>query len=107
PNFSYPGTVAVVLIFTSFILMRPDRGLAAFMTATGPGPSLARLLVPTAMIIPATMVVADVIAEDVDAEGAALIKGADKILMLFLLLWMITYASRRIQGFYEHWKDAS
>ena len=107
PNFSYPGTATVVLIFTGFVLMRPDRGLAAFLTATGPGPSMARLLVPTALLIPMTMVLADLIAEGLDEEGAAFIKGLDKILMLVLLLWMITYASQRLQRFYESWKQAS
>ncbi|MCB0859208.1 MAG: EAL domain-containing protein [Solirubrobacterales bacterium] len=106
-SFSYTGALALVLVYVGYVLMRPERGLAAFLSATGPGPSMARLLVPTALLIPLTMVLAEIAAEGLDAEGAAFVKGLDKILMLVLLLWMITYASRRLQRFYESWKEAS
>ncbi|MCB8914979.1 MAG: EAL domain-containing protein [Thermoleophilales bacterium] len=107
PTFSYTGALALVLVYMGCALMRPDRGLAQFLSATGPGPSMARLLVPTALLIPLTMVLAELAAEGLDPDEAALIKGLDKILMLILLLWMITYSSRRLQRFYESWKQAS
>lgn len=107
PDFSYPGTLAILLLYVGFVLIRPNRGMAEFLTATGPGPSMARLLLPTALVIPTTIVLADLVAESLEAEEAAFIRGLDKIVMLILLLWMITYASRRLQGFYESWKQAS
>jgi len=107
PAFSYTGAVAVVLFYVAFALMRPDRGLASFLAATGPGPSMARLLVPAALIIPLTLVLAELVAESLDAKDAALIKGLDKILMLMLLVGTISYTSRRLQRFYESWKKAS
>lgn len=105
--FSFPGTLAIGMVYTGYVLMRPNRGVGRFMTSTGPGPSMARLLVPTALLIPLTMVVTDALAERLRGEDAALVKGFDKILMLAILLWMITYASLRLQGFYESWRKAS
>jgi len=107
PAFSYTGAFAVMVLYMAFALMRPDRGLASFLAATGPGPSMARVLVPAALIIPLTLVLAELVAESLDAKDAALIKGLDKILMLILLVWTITYTSRRLQRFYESWKKAS
>ncbi len=107
PDFSYAGAVALVMVYTGYVLMRPDRGLAAFLSETGPGPSVARFLVPTALIIPLTIVMAEIVAEGLSSREATFIKGLDKILILILLLWVITYSSRRLQRFYEHWKGAS
>ncbi|MCB0858510.1 MAG: EAL domain-containing protein [Solirubrobacterales bacterium] len=107
PEFSYAGAVALVLLFAGYVLMRPDRGLAGFLSETGPGPSMARLLVPTALVIPFTMVIAEIVAEGLSPREATFVKGLDKILILILLLWVVTYASRRLQRFYENWKVAS
>jgi len=107
PDSSYTGALTLILIYTGFILMRPDRGLAAFLSTTGPGPSMARLLLPTALLMALTMILAELVAEGLDAQGAAFVKGLDKILMLVLLLWMVTYASRRLQRFYESWNQAN
>lgn len=104
---SYQGSIALVLVYLGYALMRPRRGLAWFLAASGPGPSLARLLVPTALAIPLVMIGVELFAEDLNAREASLIRGLDKILMLMVLLWMITYTSRRLQGFYENWKHAS
>lgn len=106
-EFSYSGSVAVAFIYIGFVFVRTDRDLASFLAAPGPGPSMARLLVPTAVLIPAAMVIADLIAERLSPAEGAFLRGLDKLLMLVLLLWMITYASRRLQRFYESWKQAS
>lgn len=107
PDYSPFGAVTVVLLYLGFVLMRPDRGVAAFLSASGPGPSMARLLVPTALAIPLTIVIVELVAAGLNRSEAAFIKGLDKMFMLILLLWMITYASLRLQRFYERWKQAS
>lgn len=106
-DYSYIGALALGLLYTGFIFMRPDRGVAAFLAATGPGPSMARLLLPTALLIPTSMFAVDLVAEGLESGEAAVVKGLDQIVMLILLLWMIAYASRRLQGFYGHWMQAN
>jgi diguanylate cyclase (GGDEF)-like protein/PAS domain S-box-containing protein len=106
-DISILGATVALLLYFGYVLMRPDRGMAAFLSSSGPGPSMARLLVPTAVVIPFTMIAVDLIADGLTSGQAAFIKGLDRMLMLILLLWMITYASKRLQRFYESWKRAS
>ncbi|HMT04722.1 MAG TPA: EAL domain-containing protein [Solirubrobacterales bacterium] len=106
-DYSHTGAIVLLLLYVGFIFMRPERGVAAFLAATGPGPSMARLLLPTALLIPASMFVVDLVAERLASGEAALVKSLDQILMLVLLLWMIAYASRRLQGFYGYWTQAN
>ena len=43
-----------------------------------------------------TMVMVDLISEGLESGESAFIKGLDRLLMLVLLIWMITYASIRL-----------
>ena len=106
-DISILGSATVILIYVGYVFLRPDRGLAGFLSSTGPGPSMARLLVPTAVVIPLTMVMVDLISEGLESGESAFIKGLDRLLMLVLLIWMITYASIRLQRFYDRWKQAN
>ena len=107
PGFSVVGAACLILVFAGYVLMRPDRGLAAFLSATGPGPSMSRLLVPTALLLPFSLLITDLVSEGLSSDQAAFVKGLDRIVMLILLIWMISYSSRRLQRFYDRWKQAS
>lgn len=106
-EFSYLGTFAVAAIYLGYVLSRPDRGLARFMMAAGPGPTMARLLVPATLLIPASRMLTSLIAKELDSTEASFLAILDTMMMVILLLWTVTYASLRLQRFYDGWKLAN
>jgi len=106
PNFSYSGAMVVVLFYFGYICLRPRREIPAFMVSTGPGPSLARVLVPVAISIPVFLAAMGILARNV-GHNAHDLRGLDGLIVVALLVWVIVVASRRLQRYYESWKDAS
>lgn len=106
PGFSYSGAIVAALLYFGYICIRPKREIPAFMVASGPGPSLARVLVPLAISIPIFLAVMGVIARNV-GRNAHDLRGLDGLIVVAVLVGVIVFASRRLQRYYESWKDAS
>jgi len=106
PPFSYSGVMAAILLFLGLACLRPQGRLASFMVSTGPGPSMARLLVPLAVAIPVFLTVTASVASHL-ARGEQDLRGIDGLIVVLLLIGIIFYASRRLQSYYDGWKEAS
>jgi diguanylate cyclase (GGDEF)-like protein/PAS domain S-box-containing protein len=105
-TFSYSGAIQAVLFYCGFVCLRPNREIPSFMVSTGPGPSLARVLVPLAISIPLFMAAMGILARNL-GEGAHDLRGLDGLIVVAVLVWVIVVSSRRLQRYYRRWKDAS
>ncbi|MCB0827224.1 MAG: EAL domain-containing protein [Solirubrobacterales bacterium] len=103
PAFSLTIMLVTVAAYLGYFFLRPDRGIAGFMLATGPGPAMARFLVPTVMLLPVLISTSSLCEPLV---GDRLAEGLGDIVMLGLLLLVVTGTSRRLQRFYRAWQIA-
>lgn len=106
PAFSYSGALAAVFLYLGYVCLRPDREIPAFLVASGPGPSLARLLVPVGVSIPIFLAAMGILARNFGWSPEDL-RGIDGLIVVVVLIGVIIYASRRLQRYYESWIEAS
>lgn len=104
---SFTTAIGLILIYLSYVCLRPDRGLVGFLLSEGPGPSMARYLVPTAIILPAVIGVGEFMAGRFGEEQRAFGQGGGEILVLIVLLGVIAISSQRLQRYYSRWRDAT
>jgi diguanylate cyclase (GGDEF)-like protein/PAS domain S-box-containing protein len=104
---SFPIAVALILIYASYMCLRPGRGLVGFLLSEGPGPSMARYLVPTAIVMPLMIGIGEYVAGRFGEEERTLGQGSGEILVLVVLLCVIAYSSQRLQRYYDGWRRAT
>ena len=103
PAFSLTLLLVTVGAYLAYFFLRPDRGIAGFMLSIGPGPAMARFLVPTVMLLP-VLISASSLSEPL--IGTRYADGLGEVLMLTLLLAVVAGTSRRLQRFYRAWRGA-
>lgn len=103
---SFFGGFCFLMVYIGFALIRPDRGLAAFLREAGPGPSAARILIPTTLLLPLAMSATDSLAKGKSEGVADLIRSLDQVLILVFLLWFVGFVVYRLQRFYDVWRRA-
>lgn len=104
---SFTTAIGLVLIYLSYVCLRPDRGLVGFLLSEGPGPSMARYLVPTAIILPAVIGVGEYVAGKFGEEQRSFGQGGGELLVLIVLLAVIAFSSQRLQRYYSRWREAT
>ncbi|HTU14782.1 MAG TPA: EAL domain-containing protein [Solirubrobacterales bacterium] len=104
---SFTTAIGLVLIYVSYVCLRPDRGLVGFLLSEGPGPSMARYLVPTAIVLPAVIGVGEYMAGRFGEEQRSFGQGGGEILVLIVLLGVIAVSSQRLQRYYSRWREAT
>ena len=104
---SFTTALSVILIYLSYICLRPRRGLVGFLLSEGPGPSMARYLVPTAIVLPLVIGTAEYLAGRFGEEERAFGQGSGEILVLIVLLSVIAFSSQRLQRYYNRWREAT
>ena len=102
-------TLATVLtgLFFSYVSLRTSRGPAGFLLAEGPGPSMARILIPTALTIPFFVAVIDWGLESLDIVNEVARRSTELVLIVSGLVAVVTVSSRRLQAFYDDWRVAN
>lgn len=103
PGFSLTLLLVSAGTYLAYFFLRPDRGIPGFMLSAGPGPAMARFLVPTVMLLPALVSISSLSEPLIGARPA---DGVGEILMLTLLLAAVAGTSRRLQRFYRAWQFA-
>lgn len=104
---SFTTAISIVLIYLGLICLRPRRGLVGFLLSEGPGPSMARYLVPTAVVLPLVIGSAEYVAGKFGEEERAFGQGGGEILVLIVLLSVIAISSQRLQRYYSRWREAT
>ena len=104
---SFTTAISLILLYAAYVCLRPRRGLVGFLLAEGPGPSMARYLVPTAVVLPLVIGAAEYIAGRFGEEERAFGQGGGEILVLIVLLSVIAVSSQRLQRYYRRWREAT
>ncbi len=104
PALSVPGLVGLVAVVFAYMVLRPRRGIAGFMTAVGPGPAMARILAPVVLAIPVAMTLGRELSRG-DHPGA--VQWIDDIVVMVALITVLAYTSRRLQAYFEEWRRAT
>ncbi len=102
-------TLATVLtgLFFSYVSLRRDRGVPGFLLAEGPGPSMARILIPTALAIPFFVALIDWGLASLDIANEVARRSTELVLIVSGLVAVVTISSRRLQAFYDDWRVAN
>ncbi len=103
PAFSPTILLVAAVAYLAYFFLRPDRGIAGFMLSPGPGPAMARFLVPTVLLLP-VLISASTLCEPL--IGVRESDGLGDVLLLLVLLVVIAVTSRRLQRFYRAWQVA-
>ncbi len=104
---SFTTAVSMVLLYICLICLRPDRGLVGFVLSEGPGPSMARYLVPTAIVLPLLIGTGEYVTAQFGEKQRTFGQGGGEILLLVVLLGVIAFSSHRLQRYYSRWRDAT
>lgn len=104
---SFTTAIGLILIYLSIICLRPSRGLVGFLLSEGPGPSMARYLVPTAIVLPLVISAGEFMAGRFGEQERSFGQGGGEMLVLIVLLAMIAFSSQRLQRYYRGWRDAT
>jgi len=104
---SFTSAISLILLYAAYVCLRPRRGLVGFLLSEGPGPSMARYLVPTAIVLPLVIGVGEYVAGRFGEEERAFGQGGGEILVLIVLLCVIAFSSQRLQRYYHRWRDAT
>lgn len=106
-DFSLAGLAGGIGLIFAFLTLRPDRGFAGFMGSTGAGPAMARLLAPVVLAIPFALIIGRELTGFAMSGSSQLIWLVDEILVVTALILIVTYASRRLQEYFEDWRQAA
>ncbi|MGA7435200.1 MAG: EAL domain-containing protein [Solirubrobacterales bacterium] len=104
---SFTTAVGLILVYISILCLRPTRGLIGFLLSEGPGPSMARYLVPTAVVLPLLISTGEYLAGRFGEEERTFGQGGGEVLVLLVLLGVIAFSSHRLQRYYKRWRDAT
>jgi len=104
---SFTTALGLVLVYISIVCLRPHRGLVGFLLSEGPGPSMARYLVPTAVVLPFVIGAGEIAAGKFGAQERSFGQGGGEMLVLIVLLSVIAFSSQRLQRYYGRWRDAT
>lgn len=103
------GTLVLALggLYISYVCLRTNRSVTGFLLAEGPGPSMARVLIPTALVIPVFVAVTDWLLGSLDIGSVMARRSSEMVLIVSGLVAVVTFSSRRLQGFYNDWRVAN
>lgn len=104
---SFTTAISLILLYAALVCLRPRRGLVGFVLSEGPGPSMARYLVPTAIVLPLLIGAGEYVAGRFGEEERTFGQGSGEILVLIVLLSVIAISSQKLQRYYHRWREAT
>lgn len=100
------GLAGICGLAFAYTALRPGRGVAGFMVSSGPGPAMARMMAPVIVAVPLVMVFGPG-ADGLDPVSIAGLQRIAELIVVVALAAVAVFASRRLQTYYEEWRQAA